>query len=133
MARYYTKDLFVVVPRYIDLSQKFDSMENILVSVDLNVYDALKWCDFHFTTYSTTALEAHAFGKPNFLYNIAEMAELFYGDEFGEKHGFFYFDTAIDFTQWFNNEFDFTNFKRIEIFNQNFMNSMNEVISEYLY
>lgn len=53
---------------------------NLQVDWTSDFYVALQFCSVHCTTYSTTALEAPIFGKPNLLLNFENMAKLYFGN-----------------------------------------------------
>ncbi len=75
------KILFIFIPR--DLSKDYSNFnfpKNIVIIKDLDIYQTIKYSDFHATVYSTCALEAPALGIPNILINIKNMSKEYYSE-----------------------------------------------------
>jgi len=79
-ARQAPRTLFVFVPRL--LGRDYSAVgfpENVVVYEHLNFYQVVKFTDFHATLWSSTAVEAPAFGTPNILIDLGGGARRFYG------------------------------------------------------
>jgi hypothetical protein len=73
--------LFIFVPRSLEIDYIYANFpKNIIVIKDLDVYQTIKFSDFHSTVYSTCALEAPALGVPNILINIKNESKRYYLD-----------------------------------------------------
>lgn len=87
--------LFIYIPRHI-IELKFKS-PNVRLKIGVNIYEYLKWCDFHVTISSTTGLEAHFFKKPILFCDFNNVAKEYYGRIINEVNGAFYIHTEEEF------------------------------------
>lgn len=90
--------LFVYVPRRSNETFNVDC-SNVLFAPDVNIYQYLKWCDYHCTVSSTTCLEAAYYGKKTIFYNYENLALSYYGDSLKEGEGVRYISNASQFRQ----------------------------------
>ena len=57
-------------------NSNFNIQTNMLFIKEHNVYELMRFCDFHLTVYSTCALEALPLGAFNILYNIENKSKI---------------------------------------------------------
>ena len=121
--------LFVYIPRHV-IELKFKS-PNVLLKVGVNIYEYLKWCDFHATISSTTALEAHYFQKPVFFCDFNDVAKEYYGSIIGNVNGAFYIHKEEEFINTMT-IVDKTTYRYRELFAHNSEERMRAVLDSYL-
>lgn len=96
VSKYNPDLLFVYVPRYSDEIFKIER-PNVIFAPGVNIYQYLKWCDFHSTVSSTTCLEAAYYGKKTIFYNYENLAYSYYGESLKEGEGVRYINNAPQF------------------------------------
>ena len=69
------------MPRNADkIYPEIEGVENMYIERKLNIYECLKFADFHATINSTCAIESLFFGVPNVLYDFKNWASDYYGE-----------------------------------------------------
>jgi hypothetical protein len=104
---------------------------NVELKVDVNIYEYLKWCDYHVTISSTTAIEAHYYKKPILFYDLGGVAKEYYGKILGNENGAFYIQSEEDFLK-VQLELDQTRYKYRELFAHDSEKRMKSVLDRYL-
>ena len=66
---------------------------NLYVCKDLSIYAVMMQCQYHSTVYSTCAIEAAAFSKPNILINFDGLSHTFLGHHFEKS------DPSVSYVQ----------------------------------
>jgi len=72
--------LFILKPRHsnhLDY-QEFTAIDNIILLPSYNIYQVLKYVDYNITIYSTTAVEAEAFGVKTLFYDIEGLSSKYF-------------------------------------------------------
>ena len=88
--------LFIYVPRFVD--EVFTvKRSNVIFAPGVNIYQYLKWCDFHSTVSSTTCLEAAYYGKRTIFYNFENLATNYYDGTLIEGQGVRYINSPHQF------------------------------------
>lgn len=120
---------FIYKPRH-SLILPFKS-PNVELKVDVNIYEYLKWCDYHVTISSTTAIEAHYYRKPIIFYNLGGVAKEYYGRILSSENGAFYIQSENEFLNVLS-ELDNNVYHYRELFAHDSEKRMREVISRYI-
>lgn len=121
--------LFVYIPRHI-IELKFES-QNVRLKIGVNIYEYLKWCDFHVTISSTTGLEAHFFKKPVLFCDFNNVAKEYYGSIIKEENGTFYLHTEEEFIDKLA-DIKQTSYEYKELFAYDSEKKMQAVLDRYL-
>jgi len=96
--------LFIFVPR--DLSKDYSNFNfpgNIIMIKNLDVYQTIKYSDFHATVYSSCAIEAPALGVPNILINIKNESKKYYSEILTNPEVTRFVDTPEEFVNLIQN------------------------------
>ena len=90
---------FVYVPRrkYINGTKKKYDFPTGIFQIDINIYKAICYSDFHTSIYSTCALEAPALGVRNILIDCNGIASTFFEDSLQNRDVTRYAKTAKEF------------------------------------
>lgn len=129
VAKSLTDVFFVYIPRHvIDLS--FTS-PNVMLKVGVNIYEYLKWCDFHMTISSTTGLEAHFYRKPVFFCDFNGVAKEYYGGIISETNGAFYIHSKEELISLLP-KLSSSSFEYRELFAHESEKNMLKVLERYL-
>jgi len=92
--------LFIFVPRDMAKDYTFVSFpENIIILKSLDLYQTIKYSDFHSTVNSTSAIEAPALGTPNILINIKNESKKYYSDILNNLDVTRFVDTPEEFVK----------------------------------
>lgn len=96
-----TPDLeYVLLPRFWDPKKYTDILpRNARFEANYDFYSLLRVCDIHVTTYSTTAIEAPFFDKPNILLDFDGMATRYFGRMLSDSRYTSYVLTPEQFAQ----------------------------------
>ena len=120
---------FIYIPRHIvNLQLKSPNVE---LKMGVNIYEYLKWCDYHVTISSTTALEAHYFKKPVVFCDFEGRAIEYYGNIIRKENGAFYVHSIEEYLEVEPELFN-TTFTYRELFAHDSEKRMQSVLERYL-
>ena len=118
--------LFYYIPRTSDENIKF-SLDNVIFKYGVNIYEYMKWCDFHVTISSTTCLECQFFRKPTIFYDFDKMATNYYGTLLNKDNGAFYIDDPKEFNN-VKSLIENSHFNYKEIFTRDTVNNFKRLL-----
>jgi len=96
--------LFIFVPRDTDKDYSYANLpKNIVIIKELDVYQIIKYSDFHSTVNSTCALESPALGTPNILININSESKRYYDDILNNPEVTKFVDTPEEYVNTIQN------------------------------
>mgnify|MGYP006870480261 FL=1 len=93
-------NLYIFRPRILNKHYIIDNVPgNFYLSIDEaeDIYRLLKVADIHATVYSTVCLEALAFGVPNIMVNLNNLARLYFGEILDETLYTIFVNNVSDF------------------------------------
>lgn len=122
--------LFVYIPRNNNTELRFTE-SNIEFVRNVNIYQYLKWTDFHITISSTTCLEAQYFHKPTIFYNYNNISSSYYGSILQEENGAAYISMPDDFSNALKHV-QLETFKFIEVFAHNHLYNIKTAINDLI-
>lgn len=90
------RSCFIYVPRTIE-EKIVTHQANVLYRPGINIYEYMKWCDFHLTISSTTAIECQYFHKPTIFYDYENLGTQYYGSVLNSENGAFYVNNVEEY------------------------------------
>ena len=91
--------LFLMKPRQTPISvyqSKYNIPTNVYFVSELDIYQTIKYSDYHITVYSTCAIEAPALGVMNILYNVKNKSKEIFEEVLNNQQTTLYANTVSE-------------------------------------